>query len=74
MTSADGFPPHTPPFQENLSLLGRAVEALADALELLEARCDAIEYNFDALMSIVDRPLPPAECIERIRQLREELL
>lgn len=69
----DGFPPHAPPFQENLSFLGPVVDALTDAVGNLAARVDSLELLFDQFVSILDQPLSPTESLERLRQLREQL-
>jgi hypothetical protein len=54
--------------------LGDLVDSLIDAVDLLTARVDALRYSHDSYWSVIDSPLSPAEAIERLRQLREELL
>lgn len=46
---------------------------LAAGVELLCARVEAIEYELGALISILDRPLSPAQCIAELRRLRDEI-
>lgn len=72
--SSDGFPPHTPPFQEDLSLLGPLVDSIGQGLELIVARVEALEQQVEALFAILDEPLSPTESIQRLRELREQMV
>lgn len=49
-------------------------DALVDAVTLLAARLDGLEYRLDQILSIVDAPLSPTESIEQLRRLREEMV
>lgn len=49
-------------------------DALVDAVGMLAARVDGLEYQLTQLLSIVDAPLSPTESIERLRRLREEMI
>lgn len=46
---------------------------LAAGLELLRAQVEALEYELGALISVLDRPLSPAECIAELRRIRDEI-
>lgn len=62
-------------FERDKSLsLREAVYALLDAVELLGARVEALEYHTDAFVSILDQPLSPTESLERLRELREQMV
>lgn len=50
------------------------VDALTDAVELLAARVEALEYEHLAFLSVLDKPLSPAESLEQLRRLRDELV
>ena len=50
------------------------VDSLIDAVDVLAARLDALEALFDAFVCIIDRPLSPAESIEELRRLREQMV
>lgn len=66
--------PRSTPLQEiNLLHLAQHVDELDHAVELLSARLDGLEYQVDAYWSVIDSPLSPAEAIERLRQLREQI-
>ena len=49
------------------------VDNLLAAVDLLAARVDGLQYSLDRYWSIIDSPLSPAESIERLRALRDEL-
>lgn len=63
------------PLQEiNLLHLAELVDALRHAVELLDAKVDALEYQAHAFVSIFDQPLSPTESLERLRELREQMI
>lgn len=49
------------------------VDALIDAMDILSARVEGLEFQFAAFLSVLDRPLSPAESIEELRRLRDGL-
>lgn len=68
-------PARSTPLQEiNLLYLAELVDALDHAVELLAARVDGLEYRLGACWNVIEAPLSPGEAIERLRQLRDELL
>lgn len=50
------------------------MDALLDAVELLGARVEALEYQSYAFVAILDQPLSPTESLERLRELREQMV
>jgi hypothetical protein len=70
----DGSPPHAPPFQENLVFLSDLVVGLESAVAELGARLDAQEFTIHQLFAFIEQPLPPEVLINRLKQLREEML
>lgn len=59
--------------EDKSSSIGAVVDALLDAVAFLAARVDGLDYAIAELLAIVDAPLSPAESIERLRELREQL-
>ena len=57
----------------NKELTSSIQEALLDALDLFNARLDALEHDISNILGILHSPLAPAEAIERLRRLREML-
>lgn len=49
------------------------MDALIDAMDILSARVEGLEFQFAAFLSVLDRPLSPAESIEELRRLRDGL-
>lgn len=50
------------------------MDALVHAVETLGARVQGLEYQFGQLLAVVDEPLSPTEALERLRQLREQMI
>lgn len=66
--------PRSTPLQEiNLLYLAELVDALSDAVELLGAKVDGLEYQLDAYWNAVESPLSPTEVVQRLRQIREQI-
>lgn len=60
------------PLQEiNLLYSGEIVDALANAVALLDARVESLELQLLELLALFDAPLTRAEQVERIREIRE---
>lgn len=63
---------------QEINLLNRAesvdaelVDALIEAVGLLDAKVGSLELQVLELMAIVEAPLTPAERIQRVRQIRD---
>lgn len=69
----DGFPPHAPPFQENLAFLCELVGAIESAVAEIGARMDAFEFAIHRLFAFIDEPVPADELVARLKQLREDI-
>lgn len=63
----------TPYEEDKSSSRDPLVDALIDAVDALAARVEAVEFRYASLIGVLDRPLSPAESIEELRRLREEL-
>lgn len=60
------------PLQEiNLLYSGEIVDALVNAVALLDARVESLEVQLLEVLALFDAPLSKEERIERIREIRE---
>ena len=54
------------------SSLSDTQQATLDALDVLTARVDALDHDISTILGILNSPLDPIECLERLRNLREQ--